>query len=359
MPGTEPRASEKREQFEKQAQSLNTGNRASDRPSERHILVCGWRKKWTDNGVDFGHRIEDLTVKLKGTKSSVTFLNNLDVDTFCDVMRAANHNERDGEKLGGDWPDLDVKVWDMGGEDFAGIKIRFVRGDASDETKLLPILQKWRIDTAVVLGSHATAIIPPKSRDTRVLTTMLVLRHALSKIPNGPDKKDVHIVGENEIDLTAQLALAPRKTKSAYDKPSDFVNTQAIQARVLVQTLAFPQLNASVSELFNGGGANVQIYEADQFLPLGIEMSFGAVQQMMVLKEEYRTIICMGFIDKDGTATCMPALPGKGEKPRNPNRYEQVRKYTAGEQLICIVRELFSPPEKARGCGLWPQWWPQ
>jgi hypothetical protein len=341
MPGTEPKESTKREQFEKQAQSLCAGYGGSiDRLVERQILVCGWRKRWSESGTHFRNRVEDLTEKLKGTKSSVTFLNNLDSEDFTEVMRLCKFHEKAPMKLGGDWPDFEVKCWDMGGGSFDGIEVRFVHGDASDGTKLLPILTNFRINTAVCLGSHATQDIPAKSRDTRVLTTMLVLRHTLSKIASS-DRTELHIVGENEFDMTAQLALAPRKSKGQTDRPSDFVNAQAIQARVLVQTLAFPQLNVAVSELFKShdGFASVQIYEADQFLPLGTDISFGAVQQIMAMKEDKRTIICIGIIGKDGKAVLMPSFP---------KLYEEGHKYEAGEQLICIMREPLPAPGMGR-----------
>ena len=49
------------------------------------------------------------------------------------------------------------------------------------------------------------------------------------------------VVGENSLDSTAVLALAP---KSKIVAP-DFVNTQALSARVLVQALAYPSARES------------------------------------------------------------------------------------------------------------------
>lgn len=61
-------------------------------------------------------------------------------------------------------------IYDMGGAS-SGVELRFVQGDLSDEAKLMPIMHSG-IDTAVILGSHATEDLPPESCDTRVLSNV-------------------------------------------------------------------------------------------------------------------------------------------------------------------------------------------
>ena len=69
-----------------------------------------------------------------------------------------------------------------------------------------------------------------------MLSVLLLLRHLL-KDATAP----VHIIGENQEDTTALLALAPHKTHDP-----DFINTQAIVARALCQSIAFPKMTESI-----------------------------------------------------------------------------------------------------------------
>ena len=75
---------------------------------------------------------------------------------------------------------------------------------------------------------------PPHSRDMRVLSVLLLLRHLMRDAAT-----PVHIIGENQEDMTSVLAMVPRQRPNhakqkrrsigedagCYLRP-DFVNTQ-------------------------------------------------------------------------------------------------------------------------------------
>merc|ERR1711879_1071375 len=83
--GCEPRGRENARRFEEEALKYGSMAVSFDKPVLKHILVCGWRKRWTDDGTRFRKRLEDLTEGLmKG--STVTFLNALPEETFAGVM---------------------------------------------------------------------------------------------------------------------------------------------------------------------------------------------------------------------------------------------------------------------------------
>ncbi len=86
-----------------------------------------------------------------------------------------------------------------------------------------------RFDSAIVLGTQATAEqLDPQSMDTRVLSMLLCIKHVTVDSADRPEvwKNDLeaplHIVSENEIDQTAEVAVVP----SGSGKDPDFINTQ-------------------------------------------------------------------------------------------------------------------------------------
>merc|ERR1712061_140489 len=101
-----------------------------------------------------------------------------------------------------------------------------------------------------VLGSmfsekQDAAAMNPKSRDTRVLSTILLLRQAHAEVYGAIP---LHIVGENELDGTSSLASKKEAGKEKFFP--DFINTQAIYARVLCQAVAYPVMMSAIYQLF-------------------------------------------------------------------------------------------------------------
>ena len=121
----------------------------------------------------------------------------------------------------------------------------------------------------------------------------------------------MHIVGENQQDMTARLALAPRTThkgaKTGGHDP-DFINTQAIYARAMVQTLAYPLIAPAVEDLFDDtpGSADCSIVRSTVYVPEGIEIPYGVVRAS-VLQAKGERSICIGIIDSTGKVMMMPS----------------------------------------------------
>ena len=130
------------------------------------------------------------------------------------------------------------------GHKHEGVRLRHITGDAASAPILSPVIMKNTIHTAIVLGTQTTVRLGAHHRDTRVLNILLLLRKLWSIKREGVP---MHIVGENNEDMTAQLALAPKRIGKIRTEP-DFVNSQAVSARALVQTL-HPDPTA-ISDLF-------------------------------------------------------------------------------------------------------------
>ena len=192
-------------------------------------LICGWRPVWTDESKRLRARVEQITLGM-GAGSAVYFINAVPEDLFkrlieveCGFSAATFSDGKAG------WATAQ------------GVELRHVPGDAADQEDLEPLVHAISFDVAIVLGSQARAAgdaLSPANMDTRVLDILLLLRHVHATSPN--PNKYLHVIGENNVDETAMLALAPR-TKDSLNKPPDFINTQAIYARALTLTLAYPR----------------------------------------------------------------------------------------------------------------------
>lgn len=120
------------------------------------------------------------------------------------------------------------------------------KGDACDESVLAELFGKGTVySTAIVLGSGPSVSLPAAICDSRVLQMMLILRKLTED-----GEQTMHVIGENSVDQTSQLALGPHVTSLS---DADFVNTQAIIARTLVLNLAYPQvLNVYIMTWYSG-----------------------------------------------------------------------------------------------------------
>jgi len=221
-------------------------------------------------------------------------------------------------------------VYDRDGKD-TGVRVSHVVGDAGDPAILGQIIRQRTIHTAIVLGTQAHARLSPTSMDTRVMSIMLLLRKLwLLKNENVP----MHVVGENQEDMTAQIALNPQ---IAFDKHGklvegnlepDFINTQAIFARCLVQTLAYPVIRIAVQDLFDDspGSADLVIVPASEYIIVNSqhEIKFGVAQQSVLLKKNERSIL-IGILTDEGDVLILPP-------------HDSARMYTPATRLIIIRR---------------------
>jgi hypothetical protein len=238
------------------------------------------------------------------------------------------------------------------GKPYSGIKIKHFYGDAAEADTIETIMSVQTIHTAIVLGTQANFQLPPRSRDTRVLNIMLLLRKFWA-VKN--ELVPMHIVGENQQDMTAKLALGPRlmndidmerneKTTGAaggrrigkyVERQPDFINTQAVFARAITQTLAYPLIREAVNELLQSGPGfvDVVIVNAADYLPLGIPIVYGVVRAMVLLAAGERSI-------------CLGIMPISGDPKVNP---EHTKKYTFNrdDRLVILRRELLPGEQSA------------
>ena len=259
----------------------------------QHLLVCGWRSVWEEFPDRLHARIMEI-VSQRQTGSTITFLNNVDKETFTTMMTD------NGMRRGADTGEGN-RVFEMP-EPFRGIFVRHIIGDAAQPSTLSPVINETTIHTVIVLGTQASVRLGARYRDTRVLNVMLLLRK-LWEIKN--EGVPMHIVGENNEDMTARLALAPKRTGNVthsgkhiiIEHEPDFVNSQAVYARALVQTLAYPLISAAISDLLDEApdSADLVIVPASAYLPMNTEFSYGVVRATLLQAKKERSI-CIGIM---------------------------------------------------------------
>ena len=128
----------------------------------------------------------------------------------------------------------------------------------------------------------------------------------------------MHIVGENNEDMTAKLALAPQRFKQkalSHNKMArhilehdpDFINSQAVYARALVQTLAYPGIRPAIADLFeeSKGSADIVILNAGDYIPLDHKMPYGVVRTLVLAAQGERSI-CIGIMHSNGHCEILP-----------------------------------------------------
>ena len=279
-------------------------NRTAPPKRVKGTLVCGWRKVWHQNHTRLFDRIEQIA-KVCLPSSTITFLNLLELDEFEEIMMSMPISRYKGvdpqplPKSVGEYR-LYVLKESTGCK---GVILRHLVGDAADSATLKPVIDSSTIHSTIVLGTQSGVDLEPKARDTRVMCIMLLLRK-LCKQKLKTENVPMHVVGENEEDMTASLAIGPpQKGVDEYSsyRDMDFVNTQAIYARVLTQALAYPLIVPAIRDLFNEerGSTDITLAMAKNYVPIGVPINIGVVKQLVLLAEGERSIF-IGIQYQDG-----------------------------------------------------------
>ena len=145
--------------------------------------------------------LEIVCQRLPG--STITFLNGVDYDKFTELMT------ENGLRRTSNNANTEYRVYELH-PPYEGIFLRHIQGDSALPHVLEPVINGSTIHTAIVLGTQANVRLRGRSRDTRVLNIMLLLRKLWNVKQEGVP---MHIVGENNEDMTAKLALAPQRFK--------------------------------------------------------------------------------------------------------------------------------------------------
>ncbi len=286
-------------------------------PRRADLLVCGWRAKWDKSTTHLRDRIDDLAQQLTPGPSNIVFMNLVEPETFATHMETCGLARAPGA----------AASWTCSR---AGVTVTHVYGDAVSPDDLAPVIAERAFSTVIVLGTSASVRLSSHMCDMRVLSIMLLLRHLLAEKQN---QRPVHIVGENQEDVTSMLALAPKLRGPAAEHAReteyepDFVNTQAIVARALCQSIAYPRMNAALSELFNDqpGTANVDIRASSRYFEPNQSIRFVDVRKR-VAHVSGQTAVCIGYIDEDGQHVIAPDL-------------FSVIAFKTGERLVMLKRD--------------------
>jgi hypothetical protein len=165
------------------------------------------------------------------------------------------------------------------------------------------VINATTIHTAIVLGTQTSVRLGAHHRDTRILNILLLLRKLWSIKREGVP---MHIVGENNEDMTARLALAPKRIGKIRTEP-DFVNSQAVSARALVQTLAYPLIQPAIQDLFqeSKNSAEIVTVAANEYLPLNTPLVYGVIRAL-VLQTRGERSIAIGIMWRAGHSELLP-----------------------------------------------------
>jgi hypothetical protein len=252
----------------------------------------------------------------------IIFCNQVETDDFGGIMAAIGVVPAPGAP----------NVYDMQAP-FAGIKIKHVKGDAAKPGLLLPVITEHTIDGCIVLGTQANFKLAGHHRDTRVLNVILLLRKLwLEKDELAP----MHVVGENTVDITAKLALAPHRFGKGkmiagelrMEHEPDFVNNMAVEARSLVQTLAYPHIESARAELFDDAETSTGLINVDacEYVPLNVPMKFGVVRTT-VLRARGERSMCLGVLWGNGAVDLLPP-------------HDRIVAFTKDDRLVLLRRVI-------------------
>ena len=291
-----------------------------------NVLVCGWRDVWNNFPERLHARIEEV-VRQRLPGSAITFVNAVPADRFKEMMVK---NDMVADK-NVDESGNQVAVYGFKpGTPNHGVTLRHIEGDAAQTSVLSPVVMTNTIHTAVVLGTQTSVRLGAHHRDTRILNILLLLRKLWS---NKREGVPMHIVGENSEDMTAKLALAPKRVGKVRKEP-DFVNSQAVSARTLVQTLAYPLIQPAIKELFEVSAdhsADIVTVGASEYVPMDTPLKYGVVRAL-VLQAVGERSICIGVLWQDGTSRLL--VPHDDEVTfTGQDRLVILRRITKGSEI--------------------------
>jgi hypothetical protein len=249
---------------------------------KKSLLVCGFQQVWKDP-ERFAYRLYE-TGNALAAGSHIYFLNLMGTDEFLASMDEVgkhiglekNESLSDGKHR---------TVWIFEGR----IQISFTEGDPANYDTLERVMKEQNgFDVSLVVPPLSTAL-SPQAQDTRLMTIMCTFRMICENNALPP----IHVVGENKLESSSGLALRP-KTDESIDE-TDFVNVQAIIARALCQSMAFPFMAPAVVQLFDSmeGTPSVYIVQASLFVPLDYEIVFSDLIEEV--KEECKDHVCIGY----------------------------------------------------------------
>ena len=308
--------------------------------------MCGWRPVWEVNPDRLFHRVLDIA-RTQNPGSSITFINFVSQADFKAIMSQIGCVLVGTERVGDEEDDDDgngnfksVDVYEITDENALHVQVRHVYGDAASPETVEPLIMERDFETAIIFGTQANTRLAAHSMDTRVLSIMLLLRKiSATKDFRRPTtmRHSIHVVGENQEDATSALALGPsqlahggQRNQDDEKHDPDFINTQAIYARALTQTMAYPVIRNAVNDLFNEDvlAPSIQVIPASAYVVLGVDIAFGVVRASCIQEVGHRTI-AIGFVDGE-----------KGNAVNMCPDHALSRTYTLKDKIVTLRRKI-------------------
>eukprot|EP00930_Biecheleria_cincta_P039055 TRINITY_DN26861_c0_g1_i1.p1 TRINITY_DN26861_c0_g1~~TRINITY_DN26861_c0_g1_i1.p1 ORF type:complete len:857 (-),score=140.97 TRINITY_DN26861_c0_g1_i1:89-2659(-) len=284
-----------------------------------NILVCGWRREW-DCAARFGKRLRETCSEL-APRSRLKFLCMKTSEGEGSFQALMESIMQDDPNLVPEVQEGSIFEWK-----YNEIRISYTQGNAANYKDLEGLIRRKTYDKAVILSTMADCDLPPMSRDSRILSIMLHLRHLQMTYKKPP----IHVIGENALDSTSVLAMGPssRDTHCSTADLPDFVNVQAIYACALCQSLAYPRLQPHMSQLFSKdpGTPSLRLIDALSVLPAGC-YPWGSVVLYVPKTSLDPSDVLIGIRKNSGPVTLVPMLS------------EEVN-FEKGDKLMVISRSL-------------------
>eukprot|EP00933_Yihiella_yeosuensis_P024340 TRINITY_DN18868_c1_g1_i1.p1 TRINITY_DN18868_c1_g1~~TRINITY_DN18868_c1_g1_i1.p1 ORF type:complete len:621 (+),score=96.90 TRINITY_DN18868_c1_g1_i1:44-1864(+) len=255
------------------------------------LLVCGWKKEWED-AEGFAFQICSTASEMPPGSHLIFLCKKEGWTEFMEQVTA-----EDPLIAASTEPNSKAYYYN-------NVKITHYYGDGAVYSNLAEVLQKHPVDKVVIMSTTVTSLSQEASevsKDTRVLTVMLFLRHLQVELMND---RPVQVIGENSMDSTSLIAVAPTARQG---EPPDFVNVHAIYACALAQGLAYPRLQPSIMQLFDttAGSPSLMMKDSMEYIPQG-SWRFGSIVQMF--KEKVPNDILVGIREVSGNILLVPDL---------------------------------------------------
>jgi len=330
---------------------------------DMHILVCGWREaEWQPNDKRFLSRMDELSLMAPGGASAdvqVTFITALPVETFEQMFTGKERfkrieQHRRTERIFKKKPTSNNKYTEY--HNGTNLTVRHVSGDAAKIEDLEPVMAEFRFNKAIVLSTQHGIENSSHTKDTRVLSVLLLLRHIRLKLekqqmrrssrnmeffvkPSSADQR-MHSIGEIADDATGDLAALPDPYSA---EPPDFVNANTMVARLIAQVLNDPNMDALWSELLSSSGSEVYIRGTEKYIPAEVLDSDGGCPFWQVQASVYRNRpkggdICLGYRKVGGDVVLAP-------KWDEYIRFTKKAKKDQVKQFIILARDLYIDEE--------------
>lgn len=206
------------------ASNLRRNDFVRTRP--KNILLLGFRPEWSNNTLRFMSRIEDISDSLE-LGSTLTCVNAMSKTSFAAFLTGPCG-------FSGDHKSGFVLSESSDFENINKLTIWHHEADPIHYDLVKPVFEisSRPPHVAICLGSVVGKDLKAGSRDSRILSMLLILRDLAQRYC-----LDMHIVAENQQDQTSTLAMTPKPGKKGLN--ADFINTPAIIARSLCLNLAY------------------------------------------------------------------------------------------------------------------------